>query len=246
MSEQAEPDSAPDSAPVSASGVLTAQVTSPTLPRLAPGLYFPSGEEGDKVPLFFVPDDLPDGPLPLVVLLHGGNGASRRTLPILRGEAQRRKFLVALPKSVGQTWDALGSGFGPDVEGIDDLLRWVFERFEVDPRRIVVAGISDGASYAISLGLINGEFFSAIIAFSAGFFVPGRQVGKPAIFVSHGIYDDVLPIEFTGREVVRLLIEDGYTVDYREFEGYHEAPYDIAEEAADYIAPRIEEQPGGH
>jgi len=228
----------------SASGILSAQHAAPTAPRLPAGLNFPDGDE-ETAPILFVPDDLPDGPLPLVVLLHGASGRPRQTLPILRGEAQRRKFLILIPKSRGMTWDALRGQWGPDVEAIDDLLRYAFDHFEVDPAHIVAAGISDGASYALSLGLINGEFFSAIIAFSAGYFVPGRIEGRPDIFVSHGLYDSVLPIEFTGREVQRLLIEDGYTVDYREFEGGHEAPYDIAELAADYIVPRLEGASGG-
>lgn len=228
-----------DSAPPSAAGVISAVVSAPTQPRLAAGLHFPD-EETDSAPFLFVPDDLPDGPLPVVVLLHGASGRPRQTLTILRAEAQRRKFLVVVPKSRNMTWDALRGVWGPDVEAIDALLRTTFDHFEVDPRRIVVAGISDGASYALSLGLVNGDFFNAVIAFSPGYFVPGIRVGRPQFFVSHGIYDSVLPIEFTGREVVRLLNDDGYSVDYREFEGGHEAPYDIAEMAADYIAARID------
>ncbi|MDR1998761.1 MAG: hypothetical protein LBQ06_02305 [Frankiaceae bacterium] len=222
----------------SAAGLLAARWAPPRAPPLGAGLNVPLGE-AETAPILFVPDDLPPGPVPLVVMLHGASGRPRQALAILRGEAQRRKFLILVPKSVNQTWDALRGTWGPDVEAIDGLLRFAFEHFPVDPARIVAAGISDGASYALSIGLINGEFFRSVIAFSPGYFVPGRQAGRPEIFVSHGIYDSVLPIEFTGREVRRVLIEDGYAVDYREFEGGHEAPYDIAELAADYIAPRI-------
>ncbi len=65
--------------------------------------------------------------------------------------------------------------------------------------------------------------------------MPGRQSGKPAIFVSHGEYDSVLPIDFTGREVVRALNADGYSVDYHEFDGGHEPRYDMVDAAFEML-----------
>src|SRR5262245_27205585 len=109
----------------SAAGILSAQWAAPTQPRLPAGLNFPQGEE-ETSPILFVPDDLPDGPIPLVLMLHGASGKPRQTLSILRGEAQRRKFLVLIPKSRNQTWDALRGQWGPDVEAIDELLRYTF------------------------------------------------------------------------------------------------------------------------
>jgi poly(3-hydroxybutyrate) depolymerase len=42
----------------------------------------------------------------------------------------------------------------------------------VDPQRICVSGFSDGASYALSLGLANGDLFTHVAAFSPGFMRP--------------------------------------------------------------------------
>lgn len=60
------------------------------------------------------------------------------------------------------------SGFGPDVLYLNKALHHVFNRYSIDPSRLAVAGFSDGASYALSLGVANGDLFSHIIAFSPG------------------------------------------------------------------------------
>src|SRR3954470_6733279 len=91
------------------------------------------------------------------------------------------------------------------VDALSSVLAAVFDHVPADPRRLAVAGFSDGASYALTLGLANGELFPHILAFSAGFFVPARRQGWPAIFVSHGRSDPVLPIDMCGRRVVEAL-----------------------------------------
>jgi phospholipase/carboxylesterase len=183
-----------------------------------------------------VPPSAAGGPLPLVVLLHGATGHPERALPVLRADAERGGFLLLAPKSRGYTWDIIGGSFGPDLAVLDRLLVEVFDRFEVDPARIALAGFSDGASYALTIGLINGELFSRILAFSPGFTVPGRRAGKPAVFVSHGKADTVLPIDRCSRRIVPLLRADGYQVDYREFAGGHTVPADLASAAVEPLA----------
>ncbi len=59
---------------------------------------------------------------------------------------------------------------------------------------MALAGFSDGASYALGLGLANGGLLPRIVALLAGFLPPGPRHGKPPVFVSHGVADDVLPI----------------------------------------------------
>lgn len=62
---------------------------------------------GPRDALMYVPSKLPDGPIPLVVMFHGAGGEPARTLPMLQGEADRRKFLVLAPKSRHATWDVI-------------------------------------------------------------------------------------------------------------------------------------------
>ncbi len=126
-------------------------------------------------------------------------------------------------------------GFGPDVASIDEALRRTFARYAVAPGQVHAAGFSDGASYALSLGLSNGDIFRRIVAFSPGFAAPARRVGRPEIFIAHGRSDQVLAIDPTSRRVVRRLRDAGYEVLYREFDGGHTVPADIAAAATTWM-----------
>ncbi|WP_373460293.1 hypothetical protein [Arthrobacter globiformis] len=68
---------------------------------------------------------------------------------------------------------------------INQALERIFQLVLVDPNQIAVGGFSDGASYALGLGLANGGLFSRVIAFSPGFVPPVPRTGKPRLFVSH-------------------------------------------------------------
>ena len=87
-----------------------------------------------------------------------------------------------------------------------------------------IAGFSDGASYALSVGLTNGDLFNHLIAFSPGFMAPGTQVGRARLFISHGKNDNVLPIEHCSRVIVPQLQQAGYEVLYQEFNASHSVP----------------------
>jgi len=106
----------------------------------------------------------------------------------------------------------------------------VFAQYSIDTKRVAVAGFSDGASYALSLGITNGDFFTHVLAFSPGFAVPAARRGNPRIFLSHGTEDEILPIDRTSRRLVPQLRQAGFTVEYVEFDGPHTVPREIARE----------------
>lgn len=60
---------------------------------------------------------------------------------------------------------------GPDLKYIAAALAYVFKGYNIDRKRMAVAGFSDGATYALSLGLEGGGLFGHIIAFSPGGFL---------------------------------------------------------------------------
>ncbi len=210
-------------------------------PGAAPGVPAPPpgtsalGLEEARDSLLHVPATGVTGPVPLVVVLHGAGGDAESGLGLLRSLADERGLLLLAPASRGSTWDAVTRGHGPDVAAVDRALTAVFGTVPVDAERIAVAGFSDGASYALGLGLANGRLLRRVVAFSPGFVPPGPRAGQPPVFVSHGTADDVLPIDRTSREVVPALRDDGYDVIYREFEGGHVVPPEVAREAVDWL-----------
>ena len=169
-------------------------------------------------------------------MLHGAGGSADRFLKRFADAPAKAGVALLVPASRGSTWDAIGGGMGPDVSFLDRALARVFEMVAVDAARVAIGGFSDGASYALSLGLINGDLFRRVIAFSPGFIVEGAQHGRPQFFISHGTADQILPIDRCSRRIVPDLRARGYQVTFREFAGGHEVPPAIATEALTWAA----------
>jgi phospholipase/carboxylesterase len=184
--------------------------------------------------LLYVPSGAAPGrALPFVLALHGAGGSASDQIALLRALAEQYGFYVLAVDSYGPTWDAIRGTYGPDAQFIDLALQHAFDGCTVDPLRVAVEGFSDGASYALGLGLNNGDLFPRIVAFSPGL-IPGVSappVGAPEVFVSHGTSDFVLPIALTSRLIVAELQQAGYHVTYVEFQGEHEVPPAVAETA---------------
>ena len=160
-------------------------------------------------------------PLPLMVLLHGGGGRAedfRSTLSL----ADEFGIVMLALDSRHNTWDGIDSPFGPDVRFIDAALQYTFERVAIDPARIALGGLSDGGAYALSLGLVNGDLFTHLVAVAPGYYEPpGPIVGKPRVFVAHGTRDNVYNVAGSRQRIVPQLRRAGYDVTYFEFDGPH-------------------------
>ena len=186
-------------------------------------------------PWLHVPQKLRE-PAPLLLALHGAGGNGPRTLEYVRDMADGIGAIALAPSSMNATWDLLVGNLGADIARIDAQLDLVFDAYAIDGKHICVSGFSDGASYALTLGLANGDLFTHVIAFSPGFLHATGQVGAPRFFISHGNDDDILPIDRCSRRIVPGLRDAGYDVVYREFDGGHTVPEKIAAEAMEWFA----------
>ncbi len=203
-----------------------------------PGLH-PLGLRTLRDSLLYVPESAAKHQrAPLIVSLHGASRDAERGIQLLRSLSDEHGFLLLAPASIALTWDAIQSAYGPDIAFLDRSLARVFDLRDVDPQRVAMAGFSDGASYALSVGLSNGDFFSAVFGFSPGFVIPGEFIGRPPIFISHGTVDPILPIDECSRRIVPALKRSGYRVTYREFEGKHTLPPEVAAEAMRWFMER--------
>lgn len=173
------------------------------------------------------------GPYRLVLLLHGAGGSARQGLDLLLPLADAHRLLLLAPQATASTWDLIAEGYGPDVARIDALLAGALAAYPVDG--VALGGFSDGASYALSLGLTNGDLVDAVLAFSPGFAAPLVTRGRPRLFVSHGTGDRVLPVDVCSRRLVPRLHTLGYPAEYAEFTGGHEMPAEIRQRAVDWL-----------
>ena len=204
------------------SGRFTARLVAPTQ-RLAAGEHVLADNNGRRTILYLPPSYDASRPAPFLLMLHGASGNGDRTLTQQRAAADEQGVILLCASSRSGTWDAIRGDFTHDFEALDGYLRQAFDRCNVDPARVAVGGFSDGASYGISLGLINGDFFTHVIAHSPGFIIADNWHGKPKVFISHGKQDEVLPFDRCGAVINARLQQAGYNPRFDIFDGGHTA-----------------------
>lgn len=202
------------------------------LPPGRHGLQFAEGREAVLV----VPEGLDlMAPVPLLVLFHGAGGEANKMLPHFVRWARARRFLLLAPQSMFPTWDIVIGGHGPDLERLDAALLQVASHFRLDPAHLAFAGFSDGGSYALSVGLTNGDVASHVIALSAGFMNAFTRHGSPKVFIAHGRSDSQLPMETSARPHALKLLEEGVDLTLLPFEGDHVIVPEVVEQAISFF-----------
>ena len=202
--------------------------------RTAPGKHPLGLRKARDGVLYLPPQYEPDAPIPLVLLLHGAGGSGAGVTQRFREYADELGMAFVAPDSAEVSWDR-ADRLTKDVAHIDAALAVAYRRINTTPDRVRIGGWSDGASYSLSVGLTNGDLFGRILALSPGFLAPARTRGKPQIYVTHGVRDQILEIDRTSRRIVPLLENAGYTVHYHEFDGRHETPREICRPAFSWL-----------
>jgi len=189
-------------------------------PPLPAGLHTLGLDERDA--WLMVPEGIdPARPAPLIVNFHGKGERANETLGEWRRTAARNGVIVMAPQSRGHTWEVPTLPLGPDAQFVDRALGAVFERFNIDPGKIAAAGFSDGGTMALSCGMVNGDFFSHILAHAPIRFHAPNSVGFPKIFIANGERDPGASYA-NARSMARQLQEAGYDVEFYGFKGGHQ------------------------
>jgi phospholipase/carboxylesterase len=178
-------------------------------------------------------------PAPLLVFLHG-RGANEDDLVGLTEYIDERCFVVSarapfqFQGGAGYTWyDLVDIGkpepemFGESYRKLSAFLDDVIAGYPVDPSRVILFGFSMGTIMSYSMVLTRPDLIAGVAANSgllpegSGLkFVWGKIAGKP-FFVSHGLYDPVIPVSFA-RRAHELLANAKALVTYHEYEMGHQ------------------------
>lgn len=94
----------------------------------------------------------PRKPIPLVLILHDDNTSARTFDHDSKAGsvANEKTFAVAYPEAVGGTWRIDGPD-GPDARYIRDVIDYVStKKSKIDPNRIYIWGVGEGARLALT------------------------------------------------------------------------------------------------
>src|SRR5437868_10337565 len=109
----------------------------------------------------FVPESVGSEPAPLVITLHGSGRDGRPLVELFRGLASKERFIVAGPDALDRR------GWQVPVDGpafLYFLVEAVKAKHAVDRRRVYLFGHSAGASFALTMGLMESEYFAGVVA----------------------------------------------------------------------------------
>jgi phospholipase/carboxylesterase len=179
----------------------------------------------------YVPESYdPSETYPLVVALHGGSGHGADFLWTWLRDARSRGAILVAPTSRDRTWSLRP----PDVDGprIEALVAQVRQRWHVNDERILLTGMSDGATFTLIRGLNADSPFTHLAPCSASFHPslvdrssPQRLAGLP-VYLMHGVLDWMFPVDYA-RIANASLARAGANVIYREIDDLsHNFPRD--------------------
>jgi predicted esterase len=210
--------------------LLPESAANPQLPGLHSFAYIYTDTYIAKAVLYYVPKTYNAGQATaFLMMLHGCCTDATQSMDLMQKYSDEHNIILLAPVSVGRTWDFIsGKGFADDNTYINQELDYMFKNFNIDKSKVAIAGFSDGASYALTLGLSRDDLFTHIMAFSPGYVRISSPTRKPEIFIGHGVDDRVLPIDKCSRTIVKQLEAHGYKANYTEFAGGHFVPNDIS------------------
>jgi len=198
----------------------------------------------------FVPDSVGAEPAPLVITLHGSGRDGRPLVELFRDVASKQRFIVVGPDATDRRgWQVPADG----PAFLYFLIDAVKAKHAVDARRMYLFGHSAGASFALTMGLMESEYFAGVVAHAVALQRDGRQQllaapRKLPIAMFHGTRDNVIPVE-TARESRDVLLQAGFSIDFRELAGFeHNSLYirgvTIVEPAWEFLRTKaLDEEP---
>jgi len=187
------------------------------------GIFHDHNEPGSRggfsvyVPEYYTPDRA----MPLVMALHGGSGNGRGFLWSWLRDARSRGAILVAPTATGNTWALMGDD--TDTPNLARILESVRLRWNIDPERMLLTGMSDGGTFCYVTGFDAASPFTHLAPVSATFHPlmaemadADRLRGLP-VHIVHGRLDWMFPVQ-VARQTSEALSAAGANVTYRELD----------------------------
>ena len=163
----------------------------------------------------------PDRAWPLVMALHGGSGNGRGFLWSWLRDARSFGAILVAPTATGNTWALMGKdGDTPNLARILDVVR---SRWNIDPTKLLLTGLSDGGTFCYVTGLEGASPFTHLAPVAATFhplmaeMADAERLRGLPVYLVHGRLDWMFPVQ-VARQARDGLSAAGANVTYRELD----------------------------
>jgi len=181
----------------------------------------------------------PDRAWPLVMALHGGSGNGRNFLWSWLRDARSFGAILIAPTATGPTWALMGED--NDTPNLSRILSSVRDRWNVDTRRMLLTGMSDGGTFCYVTGLESASPFTHLAPVASTFhplmaeMADAERLRGLPIFLVHGKLDWMFPVQ-VARHTRDALSAAGADVAYREIDDLsHTYPREINAQILQWI-----------
>jgi phospholipase/carboxylesterase len=166
----------------------------------------------------------PDRGWPLVMALHGGSGNGRGFLWSWLRDARSFGAILVAPTATGSTptkntWALMGED--TDTANLRRILDFVRSRWNIDPTKLLLTGMSDGGTFCYVTGLESASPFTHLAPVAATFhplmadMADAERLRGLPVFLVHGRLDWMFPVQ-VARQTQQALSAAGANVTYRE------------------------------
>jgi phospholipase/carboxylesterase len=163
----------------------------------------------------------PERAWPLVMALHGGSGNGRSFMWSWLRDARSHGVIVVAPTATGSTWALMGED--TDTPNLARILGCVQARWNIDPTRLLLTGMSDGGTFCYVTGLVSASPFTHLAPVAATFhplmaeMADAERLRGLPVYLVHGKLDWMFPVQ-VARQTQQALSAAGAKVTYREID----------------------------
>ena len=159
------------------------------------------GPAGDRTAIVYHPKSAGPG-APLVVVSHGANGSAEQVRKSFGWDALAEKhgFVVAYPDALDGRWNAgfccrrADSPKVDDVAFLHDLRELLIKEDDVDARRVLAVGASNGGMLSYAWACTRAGDLAGIGVVAGALTVPCPRPAPITVVAIHGTADAVVPV----------------------------------------------------